>query len=91
MRLFEKFKNKNQDQVDSDNIKPTKTIVLNSSEEMFADLRDKNFNAVGPNLSKKAKAIAAQFDERHGAKNVRELKLFVEKTFSQPPLPKKLF
>lgn len=75
----EKFKNKNQDQVDSDNIKPTKTIVLNSSEEMFADLRDKNFNAVGPNLSKKAKAIAAQFDERHGAKNVRELKLFVEK------------
>ena len=60
-------------------IKSTKSFVLNSSEEIFADLRDKNFNAVGPTLSKKAKAISAQFDERHGARTVRDLKLFVDK------------
>ena len=53
--------------------------MLNSDEEIFADLRDKNFNAVGPTLSKKAKAISAQFDERHGARTVRDLKIFVDK------------
>ena len=39
-----------------------KKFILNSSEELYAELRDKNFNAVGPILSKKAKYISAQFD-----------------------------
>jgi hypothetical protein len=39
-----------------------KKIILNSSEELFAELRDKNFNAVGPTLSRKAKLISALFD-----------------------------
>ena len=39
-----------------------KKIILNSSEDLFAELRDKNFNAVGPALSRKAKLISAQFD-----------------------------
>ena len=39
-----------------------KKFILNSAEELFAELRDKNFNAVGPLLSRKAKLIAAQFD-----------------------------
>ena len=39
-----------------------KKIILNSSEELFAEIRDKNFLAVGPVLSKKAKLISAQFD-----------------------------
>ena len=38
-----------------------------------------NFNAVGPTLSKKAKAVSAQFEERHGAKTVRDFKLFVDR------------
>ena len=39
-----------------------KKFILNSSEELYAELRDKNFNAVGPALSRKAKLISAQFD-----------------------------
>jgi hypothetical protein len=39
--------------------------------------RDKNFNAVGPVLSRKAKLISSQFEERHGEKTVQEIKQFV--------------
>ncbi len=39
-----------------------KKFILNSGEELFAELRDKNFNAVGSTLSRKAKLITAQFD-----------------------------
>ncbi|CAL1280864.1 unnamed protein product [Larinioides sclopetarius] len=56
-----------------------KRFLLNSSEELFAELRDKNFNAVGPTLSRKAKVLSAQFDERHGAKTIDAIKQFVEK------------
>ncbi|ELT89435.1 hypothetical protein CAPTEDRAFT_101629 [Capitella teleta] len=56
-----------------------KKFILNSTEELFAELRDRNFNAVGPLLSRKAKLIAAQFDERHSAKTVGEIKQFVSK------------
>uniref|UniRef100_A0A0P4ZHN1 Putative Vacuolar protein sorting-associated protein 33A n=1 Tax=Daphnia magna TaxID=35525 RepID=A0A0P4ZHN1_9CRUS len=56
-----------------------KSIVLNSAEELYADLRDKNFSAVGTTLSRKAKAISAQYEERHEAKTVSELKQFVAK------------
>ena len=38
-----------------------------------------NFNAVGPTLSKKAKSVSAQFEERHGAKTVKDFKLFVDR------------
>ncbi len=46
---------------------------------MYADLRDRNFNAVGPALSRRAKTVSAQFDERHDTKTVRELKQFVDR------------
>ena len=39
-----------------------KRIVLNSSDDLFADLRDKNFNAVAPALSRRAKLLTSQFD-----------------------------
>lgn len=54
-------------------------IILNSSEELFAEIRDKNFNGVGPVLSRKAKVISSQFDEKHGDKSVQEIKQFVAK------------
>ncbi|XP_074643726.1 vacuolar protein sorting-associated protein 33A-like [Tubulanus polymorphus] len=56
-----------------------KKIILNSGEELYAEIRDKNFNAVGPALSKKAKLISALADERHSAKTVGELRDFVTK------------
>ncbi|XP_076622166.1 vacuolar protein sorting-associated protein 33A [Colletes latitarsis] len=52
-------------------------IILNSGEELFAEIRDKNFNGVGPVLSKKAKVISSQFDEKHRDKSVQEIKQFV--------------
>lgn len=38
-----------------------------------------SFNAVGSLVSKKAKTITAEFDERHAAKTVSEMKHFVSK------------
>lgn len=46
---------------------------------MFCTCSDKNFNGVGPILSRKAREISSQFDERHGDKSVREMKQFVAK------------
>nr|CAD7196702.1 unnamed protein product [Timema douglasi] len=54
-----------------------KKIILNSADELFAEIRDKNFNAVGPTLSRKARLISSQFEERHGEKTVQEMKQFV--------------
>lgn len=52
-------------------------IILNSGEELFAEIRDKNFNGVGPVLSRKARTISSQFDERHKDQSVQEIKKFV--------------
>ncbi|KAK7871304.1 hypothetical protein R5R35_007577 [Gryllus longicercus] len=54
-----------------------KAVILNSGEELFAEIRDRNFNAVGPALSRKAKLISAQLEERHGDKTMQEMKQFV--------------
>lgn len=39
-----------------------KKVVLNSSDELFDDIRDLNFSAVGIHLSRKAKQISAAFE-----------------------------
>jgi vacuolar protein sorting-associated protein 33A len=51
----------------------------NTPKLFSCNLTLKNFNAVGPTLSKKAKAVSAQFEERHGAKTVKDFKLFVDR------------
>lgn len=56
-----------------------KQIVLNSREEFYLEIRDKNFNAIGPALSRVAKTITAAANERHGDKTIQELKRIVEK------------
>lgn len=56
-----------------------KTVPLSSQEDLYQELRGLNFNAVGPTLSRKAKNISAQFEERHEARTVREIKQFVDK------------
>lgn len=55
-----------------------KQIMLNSREVLYAELRDKNFNAVGPVLSRLAKTITTAANERHGEKTIQELKKIVE-------------
>ena len=44
---------------------------------LFINLRDKNFNAVGAALSKKAKLISSQMEERHNDQTVQGIKHFV--------------
>jgi len=56
-----------------------KIVPLSSQEDLYQELRGLNFNAVGPTLSRKAKNISAQFEERHEARTVREIKQFVDK------------
>jgi len=63
----------------TDSTDEMKVIRLNSSEELFHEIRGINFNAVGPTLSRKARTISAQLQERHDAKTVREMKEFVER------------
>ncbi|XP_049879104.1 vacuolar protein sorting-associated protein 33A [Pectinophora gossypiella] len=54
-------------------------IILNSGEELFQELRDCNTTAVGAALSKKARVIKTQLDERHNDKSVQEIKQFVSR------------
>ncbi|XP_003420384.1 vacuolar protein sorting-associated protein 33A isoform X1 [Loxodonta africana] len=73
----EKFTPKKQGDSGKDLPTEAKKLQLNSAEELYAEIRDKNFNAVGSVLSKKAKVISAAFEERHNAKTVGEIKQFV--------------
>ncbi|KAM4827080.1 vacuolar protein sorting-associated protein 33A [Thomomys bottae] len=73
----EKFVPKKQGDGGKDLPTEAKKLQLNSAEELYAEIRDKNFNAVGSVLSKKAKIISAAFEERHNAKTVGEIKQFV--------------
>ncbi|KAA0716273.1 Vacuolar protein sorting-associated protein 33A [Triplophysa tibetana] len=73
----EKFAQKKQEEGGKDLPTEPKKLPLNSAEELYAEIRDKNFNAVGAALSKKAKIISAAFEERHNAKTVGEIKQFV--------------
>ncbi|KAK7934212.1 hypothetical protein WMY93_005108 [Mugilogobius chulae] len=73
----EKFAQKKQGEASKDLPTEHKKLQLNSAEELYAEIRDKNFNAVGSALSKKAKIISAAFEERHNAKTVGEIKQFV--------------
>lgn len=41
-----------------------KVLVLNSGDEMFGELRDLNYQAVGPLLSRRAKRVTSQMEVR---------------------------
>lgn len=56
-----------------------KTIILNSGEELYTELRDKHLNAIGQILSRRANEISKQLDERHNDKSVQDIKKFVER------------
>lgn len=58
----EKFAQKKAGEGGKDLPTEPKKLQLNSAEELYAEIRDKNFNAVGAALSKKAKIISAAFE-----------------------------
>ncbi|RUP50376.1 vacuolar protein sorting 33-like protein A [Jimgerdemannia flammicorona] len=56
-----------------------KKQVLNSSDKLFVQLRDLNFAVVGGLLNKIAKKINENYEERHQAKTVAQIRDFVGK------------
>lgn len=54
-----------------------KKYVLNSSDKLFSQLRDQNFAVVGGMLNKIAKRINENYEERHHAKTVAQIRDFV--------------
>uniref|UniRef100_A0A6A7FXZ5 Vacuolar protein sorting-associated protein 33A-like n=2 Tax=Hirondellea gigas TaxID=1518452 RepID=A0A6A7FXZ5_9CRUS len=58
---------------------PVKPVLLTSADLLYQELRDANFSSVGPKLAAQAKQITKDFDERHLAKTVVEMKQFVQK------------
>ncbi|KAG5450104.1 Vacuolar protein sorting-associated protein 33A [Clonorchis sinensis] len=55
----------------------SKRLVLNASDELFAELRDQNFAFVGSILNKKSKDISALLSESKAATELTELKRVV--------------
>ncbi|KAI5786395.1 Sec1-like protein [Peziza echinospora] len=56
-----------------------RTVVLDSTDKLFEDLRDTNFAIVGNLLNKVSKRLKADYEGRHQAKTVTEIKQFVNK------------
>ncbi|KAI9282286.1 Sec1-like protein [Sporodiniella umbellata] len=54
-----------------------KKYVLNSSDKLYGQLRDHNFAVVGGILNKVAKRINEDYEERHNAKTVAQIRDFV--------------
>ncbi|ORE06059.1 Sec1-like protein [Rhizopus microsporus var. microsporus] len=54
-----------------------KKYVLNSSDKLFGQLRDQNFAVVGGILNKVAKRINENYEERHNAKTMAQIRDFV--------------
>lgn len=56
-----------------------KTIMLHSGEELYAELRDKNFNEVRMMLAHKVREIQLQMNVNRQEQTVQEIKHFVER------------
>ncbi len=60
-------------------------IQLDSSDTLFEQLRSSNFALIGPHLSKIARRLESDYEGRHNAREISELRDFVNKlpTFQQ--------
>ena len=58
-------------------IQKRKKLLLSSVDPLFAEIRDKNFAVVGAVLNRVAKRINTDYEERHNAKTVTQIKDFV--------------
>ncbi|KAK9451169.1 Sec1-like protein [Limtongia smithiae] len=57
----------------------SKKVVLDSSDSLFSSLRDLNFAVVGSTLNRVARKLNEDYEERHQAKTVSQIKDFVSK------------
>ena len=56
-----------------------KSFTLNSSDELFCKLRDKNFNAIPIIITNTSKSLKVQFEERHDLNSIPDIRSFVDK------------
>ncbi|KAI1320180.1 hypothetical protein EDD11_001784 [Mortierella claussenii] len=56
-----------------------KKVPLNGGDKLFGELRDLNFAVVGGLLNKVAKRINADYEQRHNAKTVPQIREFINK------------
>ncbi|KAF9906448.1 hypothetical protein BX616_000721 [Lobosporangium transversale] len=56
-----------------------KKVPLNGGDKLFGELRDLNFAVVGGLLNKVAKRINADYEQRHNAKTVPQIRDFINK------------
>ncbi|KAG0350964.1 hypothetical protein BGZ54_003500, partial [Gamsiella multidivaricata] len=56
-----------------------KKVPLNGGDKLFSEIRDLNFAVVGGLLNKVAKRINADYEERHNAKTVPQIRQFIVK------------
>ncbi|KAF9110866.1 hypothetical protein BGX27_005759 [Mortierella sp. AM989] len=56
-----------------------KKVPLNGGDRLFGELRDLNFAVVGGLLNKVAKRINADYEQRHNAKTVPQIREFINK------------
>ncbi|KAF9172590.1 hypothetical protein BGX20_005287 [Mortierella sp. AD010] len=56
-----------------------KKVPLNGGDKLFGELRDLNFAVVGGLLNKVAKRINADYEQRHNAKTVPQIREFIHK------------
>ncbi|KAK9469504.1 Sec1-like protein [Lipomyces arxii] len=61
------------------NDRKTRKVVLDSNDALFGTLRDLNFAVVGTTLNKIARKLNEDYEERHQAKTVSQIKDFVSK------------
>ncbi|XP_034660932.1 vacuolar protein sorting-associated protein 33A isoform X2 [Drosophila subobscura] len=66
-----------------------KTILMHSGEQLYAELRNKNFNEVTKLLARKAREIHTQMHATSQDKTVQEIKSFVENILPQLMAQKK--
>ncbi|KAK7202889.1 Sec1-like protein [Myxozyma melibiosi] len=57
----------------------TRKVVLDGHDTLYASLRDLNFAVVGTTLNKFARKLNEDYEERHQAKTVSQIKDFVSK------------
>ena len=57
----------------------TRKILLDSSDKLFAQLRDANFAVVASLLNRMARRLESDYESRHTAKSTSELREFVSK------------
>ncbi|KAF9436512.1 hypothetical protein BGZ76_003730 [Entomortierella beljakovae] len=56
-----------------------KKVLLNGGDKLFGELRDLNIAVVGGLLNKVAKRINADYEQRHSAKTVPQIREFINK------------